>query len=97
MSRLHRGRELLRVALGRTATSTVKTREIPVTMQCREVRELLDAFLGDQLLVETTNDLVRHLEGCPACRTELEGRRALRARLQSAFAGAVPLAPTPES
>jgi hypothetical protein len=65
-------------------------------MQCREVRELLDAFLGDQLLVETTNDLVRHLEGCPACRTELEGRRALRARLQSAFAGAVPLAPTPE-
>lgn len=28
MSRLHRGRELLRVALGRTATSTVKTREI---------------------------------------------------------------------
>jgi RNA polymerase sigma-70 factor (ECF subfamily) len=28
MSRLHRGRELLRVALGRTATSTVKTREM---------------------------------------------------------------------
>jgi anti-sigma factor RsiW len=67
-----------------------------VTMQCRDVRELLDAFLGDQLLVETTNDLVHHLEGCPACRTELEGWRALRARLQSAFASAVPLAPTPE-
>jgi RNA polymerase sigma-70 factor (ECF subfamily) len=28
MSRLHRGRELLRVALGRTATSTDKTREM---------------------------------------------------------------------
>jgi anti-sigma factor RsiW len=67
-----------------------------VTMQCRDVRDLLDAFLGDQLLVETTNDLVHHLEGCPACRTELEGWRALRARLQSAFASAVPLAPTPE-
>ena len=65
-------------------------------MQCRDVRELLDALLGDQLLVETTNDLVRHLEGCPACRGELEGRRALRARLQSAFASAVPLAATPE-
>jgi len=67
-----------------------------VIMQCRDVRELLDAFLGDQLLVETTNDVVRHLETCPACRGELEGRRALRARLQSAFDGAVELAPRPE-
>jgi anti-sigma factor RsiW len=65
-------------------------------MQCREVRELLDAFLGDQLLVETTNDLVRHLETCPGCRAELEGRRALRARLQSAFASTAALAPRPE-
>jgi anti-sigma factor RsiW len=65
-------------------------------MQCRDVRELLDAFLGDQLLVETTNDVVRHLETCPACRAELEGRRALRARLQSAFASAVELAPRAE-
>jgi anti-sigma factor RsiW len=65
-------------------------------MQCREVRELLDAFVGDQLLVETTNDLVRHLEVCPACRAELDGRRAWRARLQSALGNAVALAPTPE-
>jgi anti-sigma factor RsiW len=65
-------------------------------MQCRDVRELLDAYLGDQLLVETTNDVVRHLETCPACRGELDGRRALRDRLQSAFVGAVDLAPTPE-
>ena len=67
-----------------------------MTMQCRDVRELLDAYLGDQLLVETTNDVVRHLETCPACRGELDGRRALRDRLQSAFVGAVDLAPTPE-
>ena len=65
-------------------------------MQCRDVRELLDAFLVDQLLVETTNDLVRHVESCPACRAELEDRRALRARLQSAVAGAVTLAPRAE-
>ena len=65
-------------------------------MQCREVRELLDAFVGDQLLVETTYDVVRHLETCPACRADLEGRRALRARLQSAFGRAVALAPSPE-
>src|SRR5262245_55759443 len=65
-------------------------------MQCRDVCELLDAYLGDQLLVETTNDVVRHLETCPVCRGELDGRRVLRARLQSAFVGAVDLAPTPE-
>jgi len=67
-----------------------------MTMQCRDVRELIDAFLGDQLLVETTNDLVRHLEVCPACRAELGTRRALRARLQSAFGGAAALAPRPD-
>jgi anti-sigma factor RsiW len=65
-------------------------------MHCRDVRELLDAYLGDQLLVETTNDVVRHLETCLSCRGELEGRRALRDRLQSAFGGAVDLAPTPD-
>jgi anti-sigma factor RsiW len=65
-------------------------------MQCRDVRELLDAYMGDQLLVETTHHVVRHLETCPACRAELDGRRALRARLQSAFVGAVDLAPTPD-
>jgi anti-sigma factor RsiW len=65
-------------------------------MQCREVRELLDAFAGDQLLVETTNELVRHLEACPACRAELEQRRLLRGRLQSALASAVAYAPSPD-
>jgi len=65
-------------------------------MQCREVRELLDAFLSDQLLVETTNEIVAHLETCPACREEIAARRALRATLQSAFAGARTLAPRPE-
>ncbi len=65
-------------------------------MHCRDVRELMDALEGDQLLVETTNDLVRHLETCPACRAELEGRRMLRIRLQSAFASADSLAPGAE-
>ena len=65
-------------------------------MECREVRELLDAYLGDQLLVETTNDVVRHLEVCSACRAQLEQRRVLRSRLQSAFGNAATLAPTPE-
>jgi len=60
------------------------------------VRELADAFLSDQLLVETTHEIVHHLETCPACREELATRRALRAKLQSAFGRAADLAPRPE-
>ncbi|HEX3704766.1 MAG TPA: zf-HC2 domain-containing protein [Vicinamibacterales bacterium] len=57
-------------------------------MQCREVRDLLDSFLGQELLVETNLELMRHVEACPACRAELEARRQLRAGLQRAFTGA---------
>jgi anti-sigma factor RsiW len=63
---------------------------------CREARELADAFLSDQLLVETTNEIVRHLETCPACRAEFDARRRLRTRLRSAVDAAPALAPTPE-
>jgi len=63
---------------------------------CREARELADPFLSDQLLVETTNEIVRHLETCPACRAEFEARRRLRARLRSAVDAAPALAARPE-
>ena len=48
-------------------------------MQCRDVRELADSFLSDQLLVETNHQLVRHLETCPDCRAEI-GRPAYTQR-----------------
>jgi anti-sigma factor RsiW len=57
-------------------------------MQCHEVRDLADSFLSEQLLVETNHEVLRHLEGCPECRTELESRRALRAAIQRAFLNA---------
>jgi anti-sigma factor RsiW len=63
---------------------------------CREARELADAFLSDQLLVETTNEIVRHLETCPACREEFAARRQLRLRLRSAVDARKDLAPPPE-
>ena len=65
-------------------------------MQCREARDLLDSFLGEELLVETNHDVMRHLEGCPDCRRELEARRQLRSTLQRAFAGAERLQPRPD-
>ncbi|MBA2620850.1 MAG: hypothetical protein H0U87_06595 [Acidobacteria bacterium] len=44
----------------------------------------MDSYLGDELLVETNHELLRHLENCAACRTELAARRLLRARVRSA-------------
>ena len=65
-------------------------------MQCRDVRELADSFLSEQLLVETNHELLRHLETCPDCRVEIAGRRAIRDRLRSAFARAEDLRPRSE-
>ncbi|MGH9143696.1 MAG: anti-sigma factor family protein, partial [Vicinamibacterales bacterium] len=67
-----------------------------LTMECRDVRELADSFLSEQLLVETNHELLRHLETCPSCRAEIGGRRALRDRLRSAFTHAEDLRPRPE-
>lgn len=67
-----------------------------MTAGCRDVRERADAFLTGQLLIETTQDVVRHLEGCAACRAEFEARRRLRVALKSAFGQARELQPRPE-
>ena len=67
-----------------------------MTINCRETRELGDAFLSDQLLVETTHDIVNHLETCSECRVEIDSRRRLRAQLQSAIGGSPSLTPHPE-
>ena len=65
-------------------------------MECRDVRSLADSYLSEQLLVETTQAVVEHLERCQACRAEFDGRRRLRATLRSAFERAPDLQPRPE-
>lgn len=65
-------------------------------MECREVRQLAEAFVSEQLLVETTHAVLAHLGRCPACHAEVEGLRRLRAATRSAFAGAPALAAHPE-
>ena len=65
-------------------------------MQCREVRELADSFLSEQLLVETNHEIVRHLETCPDCRADIAARRTLRDKIRSSFTGARELAPRPK-
>ena len=54
-------------------------------MQCREFREIADSYLGEELLVETNHEVLRHLDTCAACRAELTERRELRSRVKAAF------------
>jgi anti-sigma factor RsiW len=65
-------------------------------MECRDIRELADSFLSEQLLVETTHDILRHLSQCPSCRAEMESRRRLRTALRGAFERSPELRATPE-
>lgn len=52
-------------------------------MNCQQFREIIDSYLGDELLVETNHDVLHHLENCPDCRQELAARRNLRAKLRA--------------
>src|SRR6476469_1093636 len=65
-------------------------------MECRDVPEMADSFLGEELLTETNHEILRHLDTCPVCRTDLAGRRALREGVRRAFHRAPDLGPSPE-
>jgi hypothetical protein len=65
-------------------------------MQCRDARELLDSFLGEELLVETNHELLRHLATCPDCTAELEGRRRIRSGLKGSFGRSADLQMRPD-
>lgn len=52
-------------------------------MQCLEFREISEAYLSDQLLVETNIQVFRHLENCAKCRTDFGKRRNFRTKLRS--------------
>jgi hypothetical protein len=63
-------------------------------MTCRDVREVADSFLGEELLTETNHEILRHLEACPSCRAELDDRRRLHRSLRAAFDRAPDLQPS---
>lgn len=65
-------------------------------MNCRDVREVVDSFLCDELLTETNHAILQHLDTCPACRAEIDARHTLRHRLRQAFDRAPELQPEPE-
>jgi len=46
--------------------------------QCERIRRHLDAYLSNELLVETTSEILRHLETCEGCTRELDTRTRVR-------------------
>jgi hypothetical protein len=61
--------------------------------RCELIRQYLDSYLSNELLVETASEVVRHLECCEACSRDLESRMRVRDALQRAVVNR----PVPES
>lgn len=53
-------------------------------MNCAEFRELSEAYLNDELLVETNIQVFRHMEVCEKCRADFKTRKELRLRIRKA-------------
>jgi anti-sigma factor RsiW len=51
---------------------------------CKKLRAYLDSYLNNELLVETTHEVLRHLEQCPDCYEALENRRRVKQLLKTA-------------
>jgi len=51
---------------------------------CEKTRKYLDAYISNELMVETNHEVLRHLEGCPACAEDVDTRTRLRSRLKAA-------------
>ena len=64
--------------------------ELSTPRQCDRIRRHLDAYLSNELLVETTSEVLRHLESCEACSRELEARTRVRDALRARRASQVP-------
>ena len=50
--------------------------------QCARIRRQLDAYVSNELLVETTDQILKHLEKCEECSRALETRIRVREALR---------------
>ncbi len=62
-------------------------------MKCAEFRAMAESYQAGELPVDTSHEVIAHLDRCAGCRGELESRVALRQTLRHAFAQAPALAP----
>jgi hypothetical protein len=65
-------------------------------MTCAELRAAADSYLAGELPPDAARAAVAHVDGCPACRAELDARQTLRRTLRRAVEGVHDLAPTPD-
>jgi hypothetical protein len=54
--------------------------------QCEKFRRSFDAYLDSELLVETNQEMLRHLSGCPECTQVLNDRARLKQAVRRAVA-----------
>jgi anti-sigma factor (TIGR02949 family) len=52
--------------------------------ECNRLRSYLDSYLNNELLVETSHEMLKHLERCAECAAALEGRIRVKAQLKRA-------------
>ncbi|HKX83384.1 MAG TPA: hypothetical protein VJL58_04110 [Pyrinomonadaceae bacterium] len=52
-------------------------------MDCKEFSEISEAYLSDELLVETNIQVFRHLESCRKCRDYFAASRRIRQQMRS--------------
>jgi hypothetical protein len=67
-----------------------------VTRECQEIRELVDSYLSNELLIETNHQVLRHLAACASCSAEVERRRAMRDLLVQSLREDLEVAPLRE-
>ncbi len=53
-------------------------------ISCERVRSRLDSYIGDELLIQTTHEMQKHLHGCRTCLAEMEALVRLKNMLRSA-------------
>lgn len=51
---------------------------------CIRIRAFLDSYINDELLVETTHEVLRHLTSCRDCGEELRHRQDMKSLLKRA-------------
>ena len=51
---------------------------------CRRIQAYLDSYLNNELLVETTHEVLKHLKKCPNCSEALRSRRQVKELLRGA-------------
>jgi len=61
-----------------------------INIECERTRRQLDAYLSNELLVETTSEILRHLEKCEACSQELASRMKVRDALRKVVLSQAP-------